>query len=62
MWVAVKVLYQNTAFVLMTQYGQLKMEAGVSSEILVHMDNTTTCYAKFWSSSSFTYISVYNIT
>ena len=51
MWVAVKVLYQNTVFVLMTEYGQQKMEAGVSSEILVHMDNTTMCYAQFWSSS-----------
>jgi len=47
MWVAVKVLYQNTVFVLMTEYGQQKMEAGVSSEILVHMDNTTMCYAQF---------------
>lgn len=41
-WVAVKVLYQNTASVLTTEYVQLKMEAGGSSERLVHMDNTTT--------------------
>lgn len=30
----VKILYQNTASVLATEYGQLKMEAGVSSEML----------------------------
>lgn len=47
MCVAVKVLYQNAASVLMTEYGQLKMEAGVSSEMLVHMDNTKMCYAQF---------------
>jgi len=32
MWVAVKVVYQNTASVLMTEYGQIKMEAGIYSE------------------------------
>jgi len=38
--------------VLMTEYGQLKMEAGGSSERLVHMDNTTTRYAKLSSNTS----------
>jgi hypothetical protein len=49
MLVAVKVSYQNTASVLVTEYGQLKMEAGGSSEMLEQMSNTTVCYAKFWS-------------
>jgi hypothetical protein len=42
----VKVLYQNTAFVLVREYGQLKMEEGVSELLLSCKANARVKLAK----------------